>query len=69
MNIPRYNYCECTSSLISQARKTSWPLHQVNARNNCHEYSSFCKPTTQNKLAFTTKKKHVRNNDYEYSSF
>ena len=40
MNIPRF---------ISQPRKTSCLLHQVKARYNSYEYSSFYKPTTQNK--------------------
>ena len=44
MNIPRS---------ISQPRKTSSLLHQVKARYNSYEYSSFYKPVTQNKFAFT----------------
>ena len=32
---------------------TSSLLHQVKARYNSYEYSSFYKPTTQNKLPFT----------------
>ena len=66
MNIPRS---------ISQPRKTSSLLHQVNARYNCYEYCPFYKPNAQNKLAFTakqvrfyTKYKHA-NNYYEYSPF
>ena len=41
LNIPRS---------ISQPRKTSSLLHQVKARYNSYEYSSFYKPATQNKL-------------------
>ena len=44
MNIPRS---------ISQPGKTSSLLHQVKALYNSYEYSSFYKPTTQNKLPFT----------------
>ena len=47
MNIPRS---------IGQPRKTSSLLHQVKARYNSYEYSSFYKPTTQNKLPFTPSK-------------
>ena len=47
MNIPRS---------ISQPRKTSSLLHQVKARYNSYEYSSFYKPITQNKFAFTPSK-------------
>ena len=47
MNIPRSK---------SQPRKTSSLLHQVKARYNYYEYSSFYKPTTQNKFAFTPSK-------------
>ena len=36
--------------------KTSSLLHQVKARYNSYEYSSFYKPTTQNKFAFTPSK-------------
>ena len=36
---------------------TSSLLHQVKARYNYFEYSSFYKPTTQNKLSFTPSKK------------
>ena len=41
---------------ISQPRKTSSLLHQVKARYNYYEYSSFYKPTMQNKFAFTPSK-------------
>ena len=41
---------------ILQLRKTSSLLHQVKARYNSYEYSSFYKPTTQNKFAFTPSK-------------
>ena len=80
MNIPRsVSQPRKTSSLLHQViagynyyeyykPSTQNNLHQVKARYN-YEYSSFCKPTTQNKFAFTTEKKHVRNNYYEYSSF
>ena len=44
MNIPRS---------ISQPRETSSLLHQVKARYDSYEYSSFFKPTMQNKFAFT----------------
>ena len=44
MNIPRS---------ISQPRKTSSLLHQLKTRHNSYEYSSFYRPTTQNKFAFT----------------
>ena len=47
MNIPRS---------IIQPRKTRSLLHQVKARYNSSEYSSFYKPTTQNKLPFTPSK-------------
>ena len=47
MNIPRS---------ISQSRKTSSLLHQVKARYDSYEYSSFYKPTMQNKFAFTPSK-------------
>ena len=47
MNIPRG---------ISQPRKTSSLLHQVKARYNSYEYSSFYIPITQNKFAFTPSK-------------
>ena len=47
MNIPRS---------ISQSRKTSSLLHQVKARYNSYKYSSFYKPTMQNKFAFTPSK-------------
>ena len=47
MNIPRS---------IGQPRKTSSLLHQVKARYNSYEYSSFYKPTMQNKFAFTPSK-------------
>ena len=47
VNIPRS---------ISLPRKTSSLLHQVKARNNYYEYSSFNKPTTQNKFAVTPSK-------------
>ena len=35
---------------------TSSLLHQVKARYNSYEYSSFYKPTMQNKFAFTPRK-------------
>ena len=35
---------------------TSSLLHQVKARYNYYEYSSFYEPTTQNKFAFTPSK-------------
>ena len=35
---------------------TSSLLHQVKAHYNYYEYSSFYKPTTQNKLPFTPSK-------------
>ena len=38
---------------MSQPRKTSSLLHQVIARYDCYVYSSFYKPTTQSKFAFT----------------
>ena len=38
---------------ISQPRKTSFLLHRVKGRYNYYEYSSFYKPATQNKFAFT----------------
>ena len=41
---------------ILQLRKTSSLLHQVKARYNSYEYSSFYKPTMQNKFAFTPSK-------------
>ena len=44
MNIPRS---------ISQPRKTSSLLHQLKTRHNSREYSSFYRPATQNKFAFT----------------
>ena len=47
LNIPRS---------ISLPRKTSSLLHQVKASNNYYEYSSFNKPTTQNKFAVTPSK-------------
>ena len=47
MNIPRS---------ISRSRKTSSLLHQVKARYDSYEYSSFYKPTMQNKFAFTPSK-------------
>ena len=47
MNIPRF---------ISQPHKTSSLLHQVKTRYNSYEYSSFYKPTMQNKFAFTPSK-------------
>ena len=47
MNIPRS---------ISQSRKTSSLLHQVKACYDSYEYSSFYKPTMQNKFAFTPSK-------------
>ena len=47
MNIPRS---------ISQPRKTSSLLHQVKARYNYYEYSSFYKRNMQNKFAFTPSK-------------
>ena len=47
MNIPRS---------INQPRKTSSLLHQVKARYNYYEYSSFYKPTMQNKFTFTPSK-------------
>ena len=46
---------------------TSSLLHQVKAHYNYYEYSSFFKPTAQNKFAFTPSKR--ANNYYEYSSF
>ena len=59
MNVPRS---------ISQPHKTSSLLHQVKARNNYYEYSSFYKPTTQNKFAFTPRKSALLNY-YESTSF
>ena len=50
MNIPRS---------INQPRKTSSLLHQVKARYNYYEYSSFYKPTMQNKFTFTPSKNTV----------
>ena len=47
MNIPRS---------ISQSRKTSSLLHQVKARYDSYEYSSFYKPTMQNKFALKPSK-------------
>ena len=47
MNIPRS---------IGQPRKTSSLSHKVETRYNSYEYSSFYKPTTQNKFAFTPSK-------------
>ena len=47
MNIPRS---------ISQPHKTSSLLLQVKARYDSYEYSSFYKPTMQNKFAFTPSK-------------
>ena len=47
INIPRS---------ISEAHKTSSLLHQVKTRYNYYEYSSFYKPTTQKKFAFTPSK-------------
>ena len=47
MNIPRS---------ISQSRETSSLLHQVKTHYNSYEYSSFYKPITQNKFAFTPSK-------------
>ena len=44
MSIPRF---------ISQSRKTSSLLHQLKTRHNSYEYSSFYRPTTQNKFPFT----------------
>ena len=44
MNIPRS---------LSQPGKTSSLLRQVKTRYNSYEYSSFYKPTTQNRFAFT----------------
>ena len=44
MNVPRS---------ISQPHKTSSLLHQVKARYIYYECTSFYKPTTQNKFAFT----------------
>ena len=41
---------------IRKPRKTSSLLHQVKARYNSYEYSSFYKPTMQNKFAFTPSK-------------
>ena len=58
MNIPRS---------ISQPRKTSSLLHQVIARNNYYEYSSFeSQPQKTSSLLHQVK---ARNNYYEYSSF
>ena len=47
MNVPRS---------IRKPRKTSSLLHQVKARYNSYEYSSFYIPITQNKFAFTPSK-------------
>ena len=47
MNVPRS---------IRKPRKTSSLLHQVKARYNSYEYSTFYKPTMQNKFAFTPSK-------------
>ena len=47
MNIPRS---------ISRSRKTSSLLHQVKARYDSYEYSSFYKPTMPDKFAFTPSK-------------
>ena len=58
MNIPRS---------ISQPGKTSSLLYQVKARYNLYEYSSFYKPTMQNKFAFTPRKNALI--IIEYSSF
>ena len=44
------------SRSIREPRKTSSLLHQVKARYNSYEYSSFYKPTMQNKFAFTPSK-------------
>ena len=50
MNVPRS---------IRKPRKTSSLLHQVKARYNSYEYSSFYIPITQNKFAFTPSKRGV----------
>ena len=47
MNVPRS---------IGKPRKTSSLLHQVKARYNSYEYSSFYIPITQDKFAFTPSK-------------
>ena len=47
MNIPRS---------LGQPRKTSSLSHKVEMRYNSFEYSSFYKPTTQNKFTFTPSK-------------
>ena len=47
MNVPRS---------IRKPRKTSSLLHQVKARYNSYEYSSFYIPITQNKFVFTPSK-------------
>ena len=41
---------------ISQPRKASSLLHQVKTLHYSYQYSSFYKPTTQNKFAFTPSK-------------
>ena len=59
MNVPRS---------IRKPRKTSSLLHQVKARYNSYEYSSFYIPITQNKFAFTPSKSALYFSFYQPTS-